>query len=87
MVIAVDHQPDFEVLCDSQLGEQPAPLRDIADAVARHLVGGKAGHLDAAAFDAAACRADQPHDGLQAGALPGAVPAEKADNFAGRHVE
>ena len=87
MVPVADHQPDFQVLGDGQLGEQTAALRDVADPVARHLVRRKARYLDAVAFDASAAGAYQTHDGLQAGALAGAVPPEKADDFAGLDVE
>ena len=36
--LAARHQADLEVLGHRQLGEQPAALRHIGDAVARHLV-------------------------------------------------
>ena len=83
MALAVDHQADFQIFRHCQLGKEAASLRDIADAATRHFIRRQARHLDPVAFHPPAAGSDQPHDGLQAGALSGAIAPEQTDNLSG----
>ncbi|MPM04507.1 hypothetical protein SDC9_50785 [bioreactor metagenome] len=68
---------DLDVLPDRQIGKDLAPLRNIADAQPRALIGRRMGDVLPVETDVAPGGRHQPHDGLQQCRLAGAVPAQK----------
>src|SRR4051794_37579340 len=64
-----------------------ATLRDIAEAMARALVGFQAGQVSIAEFDGAGVGARESNDGFERGGFADAVAAHETDEAALRHSE
>ena len=76
---------DDQVFLDAEVGIEIVELRHHADAPAR--LARAPGHRYAEEFDRAGVGLDQPKTELQGRSLAGAVRAEQAEAFAGRHLQ
>ena len=80
--LVAGHEADLEIFRDRQLREEASPLRDIADPMARHFVGGQAAELDSLHYHSARTYRHEAHDRLERRRLAGAVAPQKAQDFA-----
>src|SRR5438132_8154697 len=80
-------QPGSEVLHHGEQPEDPPILGDPGDAEAGDVVGREPREVTTVEHHAAVGGTDQPHDGLEGGALADTITPEQADDFARTHLE